>query len=175
MDSRRFQLSLYFLCRQDTAYVTAICNPPHLLNVFTSPARLQLAVKSFPKKADGSKGTAEAGGRIEKGDFLVAVNSIRLEGFAFADAIKVLMSQVRAAFPAPSDFVVVVAVVVMCSSQCTWLGRCVLAALVFCLFAVSWLLLLLLLVLRSVGSREKLLVRMEGGRTATTGSYADDK
>lgn len=56
-------------------------------------------MKSFPKKSDGSKGTAEAGGRVEKGDFLVAVNSIRLEGFAFADAIRVLTSQVCAASP----------------------------------------------------------------------------
>lgn len=54
----------------------------------------QLAVKSFPRKRDGNKGSAELCGRIEKGDFLVAVNSIRLEGFAFQDAIRVLTSQV---------------------------------------------------------------------------------
>lgn len=56
----------------------------------------QLAVKSFPKKSDGSKGTAEAEGKIERGDFLLAVNSIRLEGLAFNDAIRVLTTQVRA-------------------------------------------------------------------------------
>ena len=53
-----------------------------------------MKVKSFPKMADGSKGNAERGGRIEKGDFLVAVNSIRLEGLIFNEAIQVLTSQV---------------------------------------------------------------------------------
>eukprot|EP00904_Undaria_pinnatifida_P008617 jgi/Undpi1/4886/HiC_scaffold_19.g08238.m1 len=53
----------------------------------------KLSVKSFPKRSDGSTGTAEAGGRIEKGDYLVAVNSIRLEGFAFNDAIHILTTQ----------------------------------------------------------------------------------
>ena len=55
---------------------------------------LQLSVKSFPKRSDGTTGTAESGGRIEKGDYLVAVNSIRLEGFAFNDAIHLLTTQV---------------------------------------------------------------------------------
>lgn len=53
-----------------------------------------MKVKSFPKKSDGSKGNAERGGRIEKGDFLVAVNSIRLEGFPFNEAIQILTMQV---------------------------------------------------------------------------------
>lgn len=51
-------------------------------------------MKSFPKKSDGSRGTAEAEGKIEKGDFLLAVNSIRLEGLGFNDAIRVLTTQV---------------------------------------------------------------------------------
>lgn len=62
------------------------------------PPRPQLSVKGFPKKSDGSKGTAERDGRIEKGDFLLAVNSIRLEGLGFNDAIRVLTTQVGVGF-----------------------------------------------------------------------------
>ncbi|CAN0105490.1 unnamed protein product, partial [Discosporangium mesarthrocarpum] len=58
-----------------------------------STPSVQLLVKSFPRRQDGSKGSAEQSGRIERGDFLVAVNNIRLEGFAFQDAIRVLTTQ----------------------------------------------------------------------------------
>ncbi|CAM9928072.1 unnamed protein product, partial [Choristocarpus tenellus] len=53
----------------------------------------QLIVKSFPRRQDGRKGRGELCGCIEKGDFLVSANGVRLEGFAFQDAIRVLTAQ----------------------------------------------------------------------------------
>ncbi|CAB1113702.1 unnamed protein product [Ectocarpus sp. CCAP 1310/34] len=67
---------------------------PNILLEESQPGN-KLTVKSFPKRADGSRGTAEADGKIEKGDFLLAVNSIRLEGLGFNDAIRVLTTQAR--------------------------------------------------------------------------------
>ncbi|CAM9345644.1 unnamed protein product, partial [Ectocarpus sp. 6 AP-2014] len=65
---------------------------PNILLEESQPGN-KLTVKSFPKRADGSRGTAETDGKIEKGDFLLAVNSIRLEGLGFNDAIRVLTTQ----------------------------------------------------------------------------------
>ncbi|CAM9806022.1 unnamed protein product [Scytosiphon promiscuus] len=65
---------------------------PNILLEESQPGH-KLAVKSFPRKTDGSRGCAESTGKIEKGDFLVAVNSIRLEGLGFNDAIRVLTAQ----------------------------------------------------------------------------------
>lgn len=68
--------------------------PPNILLEEFQPGN-RLAVKSFPQKRDGSAGAAERDGRIQKGDFVTAVNGVNLSGFSFGDAIRLLSSNGR--------------------------------------------------------------------------------
>jgi hypothetical protein len=68
--------------------------PPNVLLQEHQPGN-RLVVKSFPKRADGTTGAAEASGKIEKGDFVTAVNGVNLDGFPFQDAIRLLTERHR--------------------------------------------------------------------------------
>jgi hypothetical protein len=68
--------------------------PPNVLLQEHQPGN-RLVVKSFPKRADGTIGAAEASGNIEKGDFVTAVNGVNLDGFPFQDAIRLLTERHR--------------------------------------------------------------------------------
>jgi hypothetical protein len=68
--------------------------PPNVLLQEHQPGN-RLVVKSFPRRADGGIGAAEASGKIEKGDFVTAVNGVNLDGFPFQDAIRLLTERHR--------------------------------------------------------------------------------